>query len=125
VVSNTDIEIKKIPINKSMDKLDAMYDIDELDAIYDDEASVHSDKSRFYDPEGATERGVHHQDVNWPVKKVCNLKIYDRTRAKYLIQFEDNSKELVNNCILFHNIIFLFKMDFTKYVQLYRIDKTI
>ncbi len=93
MVSNSDIGIKKIPINKSIDKVDAIYDIDELDAIYAGEASVHSDKSKFYDPEGATERGVHHQDVNWPVKRVCDLKIYDRIRAKYLIQFEDNSKE--------------------------------
>jgi hypothetical protein len=58
VVSNSVIGIKKIPINKSIDKLDAIYDIDELDAIYAGEASVHSDKSKFYDPEGATERGV-------------------------------------------------------------------
>lgn len=81
---NSEIEIKKIPINNT---------INELDDIYESEASVHSDKSRFFDPEGATERGVHHQDVNWPVKKVCNLKIYDETRAEYLIQFEDNSKQ--------------------------------
>lgn len=48
----------------------------------------------FYDPEGAKDRGVLYEDIDWPVKKICAVKVADK-KAFYHVQFNDNSKQLV------------------------------
>ncbi len=48
----------------------------------------------FYAPEGAQDRGVHPEDVDWPVEKVCQVRVVSK-KAVYQIQFTDKSKQLV------------------------------
>jgi hypothetical protein len=46
----------------------------------------------FYAPEGAEGRGVLPEDIDWPVKKICAVKVVDK-KAVYQVQFNDNSKQ--------------------------------
>ncbi len=46
----------------------------------------------FYAPEGAEGRGVVFEDIDWPVKKICAVKVADK-KAVYQVQFNDNSKQ--------------------------------
>ncbi len=46
----------------------------------------------FYAPEGAEGRGVLPEDIDWPVKKICAVKVADK-KAVYQVQFNDNSKQ--------------------------------